>query len=187
MNTLKKYDRMFPQKLFMIRENHRYRLNSEHDDRFHYICCASRSTGCLARINRISKDIRLIGKYSCGKPIAGTEQLSSTTTCTVNHILIQLMYLLVIPNDMYFNICKNAASWIHDSNNAASWWQGPSALTDNVLCLLRAKNLSLCNENYRIALNPLFQSLVIMIFDPVRRNGKRLNLRLFHEIIVMLD
>ncbi|KAF1743276.1 hypothetical protein MXB_917, partial [Myxobolus squamalis] len=27
---------------------------------------------CLARINRISKDIRLISKHTCGKPIAGT-------------------------------------------------------------------------------------------------------------------
>ncbi|KAF1740372.1 hypothetical protein MXB_3045, partial [Myxobolus squamalis] len=77
---------MSPSEQFIIHENYRYRLNSTHNDRFYYLCCGSRSTGCLARINRISTDNWLIGKHTCGKPIAGTGEFSNAKTYTVDQI-----------------------------------------------------------------------------------------------------
>ncbi|KAF1740075.1 hypothetical protein MXB_5611, partial [Myxobolus squamalis] len=76
-----------------------------------YVCCVSRSTSCLARINIISKDIRLIGKHNYGKPIVGKGEFSNATTYTVDQILILSMDLWLTPNYIYFNICKNAATF----------------------------------------------------------------------------
>ncbi|KAF1741572.1 hypothetical protein MXB_1039 [Myxobolus squamalis] len=75
---------MTPQEMFIIHENYRHRLKSTYNERFYYLCCASRSTSCLARINRILKDIWLIGKHTCRKPISGIDEFSSTKTYTVN-------------------------------------------------------------------------------------------------------
>ncbi|KAF1741205.1 hypothetical protein MXB_4516, partial [Myxobolus squamalis] len=67
------------------------------------------STGCLAQINQISKDIRLTCKHICGESIADTWEFSSTKTDTVDQIRIQSMDFWLTPNDIYLNICKNAA------------------------------------------------------------------------------
>ncbi|KAF1740103.1 hypothetical protein MXB_2630 [Myxobolus squamalis] len=56
------------------------------------------------------KDIRLIGKHICRKPIVGIGEFSSARTYTVNQIGIQSMDLWLIPNNTYFNICKNATT-----------------------------------------------------------------------------
>ncbi|KAF1740940.1 hypothetical protein MXB_2429 [Myxobolus squamalis] len=84
--------------------NYRHRLNSIHDERFYYVCCASILTGCIARINQISKDIRLISKDTCGNLIESEGELSSAKTYTVYKIRIQLMDLWLRPNDRYFII-----------------------------------------------------------------------------------
>ncbi|KAF1744274.1 hypothetical protein MXB_2094, partial [Myxobolus squamalis] len=68
------------------------------------------STGCIARINQISMDIRLISKDTCRKPTASTGEFSSAKTYTVDQFRIQLMDLWLTPNDRYFNECKNAVT-----------------------------------------------------------------------------
>ncbi|KAF1740860.1 hypothetical protein MXB_729 [Myxobolus squamalis] len=56
------------------------------------------------------KDIWLIDEHNCGEPIAGIGELLSAKNCPVNHIRIQSMDLRLTPNDIYFNIRKNATT-----------------------------------------------------------------------------
>ncbi|KAF1741557.1 hypothetical protein MXB_5497 [Myxobolus squamalis] len=56
------------------------------------------------------KDIELTGKQTYRKPIAGTGKLSSTNIYSVDQICFQSMDLRLTPNNIYFNICKNATT-----------------------------------------------------------------------------
>ncbi|KAF1743242.1 hypothetical protein MXB_5571 [Myxobolus squamalis] len=118
-----------------------------------------------------------------------------------------LIDLWLTRNEIYFNICKNAAftisiEWkvvdkrgkILKENHQIFLW-----LADDALCLLWENNLCLIDRTYLIALHLFYQALVIMNFDRVTsyffrcvfalvcRKSERLYLHLFHEIIDMLN
>ncbi|KAF1740332.1 hypothetical protein MXB_3089, partial [Myxobolus squamalis] len=136
--------------------------------------------------------------HTCGKPIAGTGEFSNAKTYTVDQIRILSMDLWPTPNNIYFNICKNAgmvfnsaAFTIPTKQKLHSRWDGfleVQLVRENLERKQSAssrRNLSNCTASALVIMtfNRATSCFVPCMFALLIGKGKRLYLRLIHKII----